>query len=259
MPRLSPCDYEAALLLLREAGDVEGTIAFPKPVLEVLRRLIPCDVVTYHEDVGGEAGLVSAGEARGSMPTDYRVSCKRHWHQDRLAPATGARKVSDFLSQRQFHRTELYQYAAGPVGIEDMFRLWLDPGSGSGARLEFDRGRRDFSERDRDVLDVLSPHLAQLRKRAVARQRASLPLTAAAETLTEREREILALVAAGMTTGTIAAELWISQGTVRKHLDNVFRKLGVHTRAAAVAAIAATAMFAGGEPRSAPCDYVRGS
>jgi DNA-binding CsgD family transcriptional regulator len=62
-----------------------------------------------------------------------------------------------------------------------------------------------------------------------------------------------------MTTGTIAAELWISQGTVRKHLDNVFRKLGVHTRAAAVAAIAATAMFAGGEPRSAPCDYVRGS
>jgi DNA-binding NarL/FixJ family response regulator len=56
--------------------------------------------------------------------------------------------------------------------------------------------------------------------------------------LTAREREILALVAAGNTTSMIAAELWISPGTVRKHLDNVFAKLGVHTRAAAVAVLA---------------------
>ena len=237
MPRLSASDYEGVLAVLREADDVEESIAFSKPVLEALRRLVPCDVVTYHEGLGGEAGLVSAGEPRGWMPADYRAACKRYWHQDRLRPAMGARKVSDLLSTREFHRTELYQYAAGPVGIADMFRLWLDSASGSGARLEFDRGRRDFSERDRDVLDVLLPHLAQLRKRAVARQRASLPWTATAEKLTARERQILELVAAGLTTSAIAAELWISRGTVRKHLDNVFKKLGVHTRAAAVAAL----------------------
>jgi hypothetical protein len=40
-----------------------------------------------------------------------------------------------------------------------MFRLWLDPAHASAARLEFDRAQRDFSERDRDVLDVLAPPL----------------------------------------------------------------------------------------------------
>ncbi len=237
MPRLSPSDYESVLAVLREAGEVDGEVAFPMPVLEAMRRLIPCDVVTYHESMGGEPAVVSAGEPRGEMPGDYRPACKRYWHQDGLAPATGARKVSDLLTRREFHRTELYQYAAGPVGIEDMFRLWLDPEHGSAARLEFDRAQRDFSERDRDVLDVLAPHFTQLHKRALTRRRAALPITS--EKLTVREREILALVAAGNTTAMIAAELWISAGTVRKHLDNVFAKLGVHTRAEAVAVLAA--------------------
>ena len=52
--------------------------------------------------------------------------------------------------------------------------------------------------------------------------------------LTRREREIISLVAEGMTNGQIAAQLWISAGTVRRHLENVYAKLGVHTRTAAV-------------------------
>jgi RNA polymerase sigma factor (sigma-70 family) len=54
--------------------------------------------------------------------------------------------------------------------------------------------------------------------------------------LTRREREILALVAEGMTNAEIAARLWISSGTVRRHLQNAFAKLEVHTRTAAVRA-----------------------
>jgi DNA-binding CsgD family transcriptional regulator len=53
--------------------------------------------------------------------------------------------------------------------------------------------------------------------------------------LTAREREILALVAEGRTNADIAERLWVSPGTVRKHLDNVYAKLGVHTRTAAAA------------------------
>jgi ATP/maltotriose-dependent transcriptional regulator MalT len=62
-------------------------------------------------------------------------------------------------------------------------------------------------------------------------------LAAGAEVqLTRREREVLTLVAEGMTNAEIGARLWISAGTVRRHLENTFSKLGVHTRTAAVRA-----------------------
>jgi DNA-binding CsgD family transcriptional regulator len=53
--------------------------------------------------------------------------------------------------------------------------------------------------------------------------------------LTPREREILDLVAEGRTNADIAEALWVSPGTIRRHLENVFTKLGVHTRTAAAA------------------------
>ena len=58
--------------------------------------------------------------------------------------------------------------------------------------------------------------------------------------LTDREREVLALVVAGKTNGEIATILAISARTVQKHLEHIFQKLGVETRtAAAVRAVAA--------------------
>jgi DNA-binding CsgD family transcriptional regulator len=53
--------------------------------------------------------------------------------------------------------------------------------------------------------------------------------------LTARELEVLVLVTAGKTNREIAAELIISDHTVRRHLQNIFTKLGVPTRAAATA------------------------
>ena len=53
--------------------------------------------------------------------------------------------------------------------------------------------------------------------------------------LSEREREVLGLIAAGRTNREIAAVLVISQHTVRRHVENIFAKLGVATRAAATA------------------------
>ena len=52
--------------------------------------------------------------------------------------------------------------------------------------------------------------------------------------LTERERTILASVASGMTTAAISEELWVSEHTVKFHLTNIYRKLGVPNRAGAV-------------------------
>ena len=70
-----------------------------------------------------------------------------------------------------------------------------------------------------------------------ARVRGAHPPRAGRPGLTRREREVLDLVADGMTNAQVAAQLWISPGTVRRHLENVFAKLGVHTRTAAVASV----------------------
>jgi DNA-binding NarL/FixJ family response regulator len=53
--------------------------------------------------------------------------------------------------------------------------------------------------------------------------------------LTSRQVEVLALVAAGRTNREIAQELVVSEHTVRRHLQNIFAKVGVTSRAAATA------------------------
>ena len=49
-----------------------------------------------------------------------------------------------------------------------------------------------------------------------------------------RERTILASVAAGMTTAAIGEQHWVSEHTVKFHLTNIYRQLGVSNRAGAV-------------------------
>ena len=66
------------------------------------------------------------------------------------------------------------------------------------------------------------------------RLRSATPATDAPRGLTAREVEVLALVAAGRTNQEIAAELVVSPHTVRRHLQNIFTKLDVSSRAAAV-------------------------
>ena len=52
--------------------------------------------------------------------------------------------------------------------------------------------------------------------------------------LTKRERTLLAAIARGLSTKQISRELWISEKTVKFHLTNIYRKLGVHNRTGAM-------------------------
>jgi DNA-binding NarL/FixJ family response regulator len=54
------------------------------------------------------------------------------------------------------------------------------------------------------------------------------------ELLTEREREVLRLMARGATNGEIAAALYVAEATVKTHVGSIFGKLGVRDRAAAI-------------------------
>jgi DNA-binding CsgD family transcriptional regulator len=90
---------------------------------------------------------------------------------------------------------------------------WLDTGS---ARLVARRGDRELSVERSDGALVLQERRIDAY-------------------LTPREQEILAWVARGKTNAEIARLLWVAPSTVRKHLENVYAKLGVSTRTAAAA------------------------
>jgi LuxR family maltose regulon positive regulatory protein len=58
--------------------------------------------------------------------------------------------------------------------------------------------------------------------------------TGLVEPLSEREMEVLRLLAAGLSNQAIAAELVITPGTAKWHVNNIYAKLGVHSRIQAV-------------------------
>jgi DNA-binding NarL/FixJ family response regulator len=61
------------------------------------------------------------------------------------------------------------------------------------------------------------------------------PQPVEAERLSDREREVLGLLAEGATNKEIAARLYIAERTVKAHVTGIFNKLGVNSRAEAVA------------------------
>ncbi len=80
---------------------------------------------------------------------------------------------------------------------------------------------------------VLHPHAAAAP--VTTSPVAVVDLVAVADSgLTARERSILEAVATGMTTAAISRELWISEHTIKFHLTNIYRKLGVPNRAGAI-------------------------
>ena len=91
----------------------------------------------------------------------------------------------------------------------------------------FVRQTSHFSSRELAIFELIGPLLQRL-----ARERPTPSLPAS---LTISERRILCDVAAGLSNSEIAEDSCIAVSTVRKHLENVYRKLGVTNRMAAIA------------------------
>jgi DNA-binding CsgD family transcriptional regulator len=241
MEQLSAADYRGALEVVYEAEGVDGPDPFPEPVLEALKRLIPCDTVSY-----GDLGPRGHSELRvGIRHTDGPDLppwlCEVHRSYlpgDPLPPQgatlNGACAYSDLFSRRQLHRLGIYCDLARPLGIADVLRLWLRVRTRPVGFFDFDFSSRGSRARDEDLLDILHPHLARFWSIAAS----SAPRLVEADNdsaLTSRQREVLSLVSRGRTNRQIARQLFVSEATVAKHLERAYSKLGVHNRTAAIA------------------------
>jgi DNA-binding CsgD family transcriptional regulator len=312
-------DLEAILRLVHDAEELAtDETPFPEETLARLAAVVPCD------DIGAfEVDRVR----RRNLPLEGRQN-DRWWeiaHQHPLChyyEETGdfrALKISDFLTRAQFHSLEFYDEWFRPVAFEDLMMLPLPSPPWHERGFNLLRSRRDFSERDRDVLDLLLPHFSRLIRTVDVRRRLEAALAAldavdvhqgvvlldsggrldhatplarsllakyfhATDTsvpraledwlgrsqeplvcgrgpnrivveragqrllvreepaeaakvarLTPREQQVLEWVAEGKTNAEIAQILVTAPGTVGKHLEHIYEKLGVHTRTAAAA------------------------
>jgi len=242
MSALSERDVRSALDLVYEAGALSGPDPFPREFLEGLARLIPVDaIVGYQEAVvdfpGRAVEMVAIPE--DPIPRDVEDAAGPLCHQDPLRHGLRRRermalKLSDFLSRRQMHSLAFYHEVWKPLGIDDSLRVWLPAPDGRARQIYLERGKRNFTERDRSLLELLRPALIKMQINAHERRPQN---PTGSSQLTKRETEILVWIADGRTTKEIAAILVVSPHTVRKHVEHILDKLDVRTRSAAVARV----------------------
>ena len=326
MPALARGDAERLLRFVSVAEELATEEAVVPEMLTELGRLVEADWNGYSElDRVRRRSLLEL-DAPGKEPPEVGVESELIWQLLDEHPVcwrhqqgyVGALKLSDFVTLREYRRTRLWNEWFRLYGVTRVLNLALRAPLWHTRTFLFDRAGRDFTERDRHVLDLLAPHLDRIWRGARARRRLAAALAAlehaserdtrgvvlvgraqdaelvspparrllreffpaaagdglpvevtewlAAETgpldarrgerrlrversgdallleetwsgpgLTAREQQVLSWVARGKTNAEVAEVLWLSPGTVRKHLENAYAKLGVRTRTAAVA------------------------
>jgi DNA-binding CsgD family transcriptional regulator len=222
-----------------DRGDLPAA-GLPDSLLADLMSMVRCDVVAFFGlDSGRETYWfgqdVPAKDLSGAQGFwVYYWDCPFFSYPDRSGDLRSVTKISDWYSARQWQSSGLYCDYLRAQEVEHMLALCLPAGAGPCAgpgrtiRLAFFRGHgRDFSERDRALLALLRPHLHRAYLDAERRRHPTPQLT-------PRQWELLRLVAAGRTNAQIARQLGVSEGTVRIHLQNIYARLRVPSRTAAV-------------------------
>jgi DNA-binding CsgD family transcriptional regulator len=230
----------SAMLHVAEGVSAAGLEPFPRSVLIKLEELIRADAIVAYQEIDfptGKCRLLEQVELSDrTVPPAVQALGREFSRQDPLRhqPRRHERralKLSDFLTRRALLRLDFYREVWRPLGIDDSLRVWLPASDEHAHAIVLERGGRSFTERDRTVLQLLRPHLSRIRANAEFRRRSAN----GALGLTEREAEVLGWIAHGKTNQEISSILVVSPHTVRKHVENIFEKLGVHTRTAAVA------------------------
>ncbi|MHA3834786.1 response regulator transcription factor [Terrabacter sp. AAH1] len=244
---LTDQDVGGLLDVLEPGPAVPADDIFYPDVLAGLRRLIPCDELNFQlMDVGDQRiRLLSVGgdgvereENFGTEDDEFtRLFWQEFWKFDGCAGPllsndyTTVQRRSDRWTTRDYANTPLGSVFVNMLGITHEVLVPFTPHGGTDRRvLLFRHGGPDFSERELMMLRLVRPHLAELHARREREVRGE-------PNLTPRQWEILRQVATGASNARIARNLRLSEGTVRKHLENIFLRLDVLSRTEALARV----------------------
>jgi DNA-binding CsgD family transcriptional regulator len=219
---------------------------FYADVLSGLRELIPCDDITFQlMDVRAQRlrllvvtdDGVHREESVGMTDEFLQLFWQQFWEEDGCAGPLATGDYSTLLHHAETSRTRAWANSPlgtmyGALGIKDEILVPMTPLGGTDRRLLLFRteGRPDFSEREKAMLALVRPHIAELHARRDRELRGE-------PNLTPRQWEVLRWVATGASNARIARTLGLSDATVRKHLENVFLRLGVQSRTEALARV----------------------
>jgi DNA-binding CsgD family transcriptional regulator len=237
-------DLLLALDVVREVQAAADLDAYRRSILRV-QELVPCQEIGYNE-VDAETGeifmvldppesVLPGLDAAFARNVDQHPVIEHH----RASGDGSPHAISDFLTEEEFHSTDLYREVYGRMGAEDQLSFILPSPPGLVVGIAMNRATRGFSESERELVELVRPHLSQAFRDAHLRDSAD-PLSDArlgGLGLTSREAEVTRLLVDGRSASDIAQELTISVHTARNHIAHVYEKLGVGNRAAAVAAV----------------------
>ena len=167
----------------------------------------------------------SEGRAEWARLIDqHPLGIERRRHPTETRPL----RLSDFVTVRQLHALEVYDSILRPFDLNHCITARFF-GASRLYDLSCARDSVDFAHRDLLLLDVVATVLGM----AVRSPPPSVPQQLESLGITEREAQVLDHVAGGRSNAEIAGELSVAPGTVKKHLDNIFEKLGVRNRVGA--------------------------
>ena len=197
-------------------------------------------VVVAHVELDPEAGTVSIvawphrPDPAGALPfLDTLPTVVPHLVA-LLSADHRARRLSSEPPGPAWQTTVAAMLLEDLLGCRDVAQVPLDVG-GPGLRLVVLGSRSPFTATTVQLLDGLRDPLSDLLRISAPRVRDEVELHGRTPpVLTEREVEVLRLMAEGLLARTIALRLRISPRTVHKHLGNIYRKLGAHDRLVAV-------------------------
>jgi DNA-binding CsgD family transcriptional regulator len=211
-------------------GQLDAAAAAIHRVLEEApNRVSRSKMLAAYVEIMLAAGDIGAARGAAEELTEIAADVDAPFLRAVSSYATGAvllaegdaRRAGDALRQASAAWRDIeapYEAARVRVLLGLACRAVGDHGS---AELELDAARQ--------VFDELGAVPDRARVEELSRPAPPLPVAG----LTGREMQVLALVATGQTNREIAMELSISDHTVRRHLQNIFTKVGVSSRAAA--------------------------